>query len=445
MNTRKISPLLGIFLLIFVPQTVFGAENERILEPTRFQDVSLPELQPEEQAILEETCNELKNGAENPRACFEVLRRFLVLRSEKFVRENEDFTLQTPNLENFSTLVWPPKNPSAYTLRQKVSERIRDFLETLSPETLLAWRVWVDENVEAVLNSTWKSKNLPAPEELKRLIRENPFSSYEAEFWELLAQNAWQTGNAVRAAAYWEMELHVRALQMENLPRTFFLKKLPSEKTVRDLLQTSQPNSRITSRNIRKSEKTWRVSMTRILSPEGETVFEDLLPEDQRGLLFPDRKRNLNAENEEMPQFLTFPPNQNLLVARLGTRVSVWPEEERETRPQSFIVVLDLSRGGQLVWMKPPISVNSAFIGNPLTDAKRVYIPTLRLGKNAQISVDIYSLSDGTLQKIIPLFDVGIAEIQNPENETIFLPIDWTQDGKLLVGGVRSGVQMVVD
>ena len=80
-----------------------------------------------------------------------------------------------------------------------------------------------------------------------------------------------------------------------------------------------------------------------------------------------------------------------------------------------------------------------------LADAERVYIPTLRLGKNAQISVDVYSLSDGTLQKIIPLFDVSLAEIQTPENETIFLPIEWSPEGKIWVGGVSSGIQMVVD
>ena len=454
MNARQILLLFGIFGLIFASETILGAENEKIFEPTHFQNVLLPELTPEDQALLEETEKELKNGGEVSPASFEVLRRFLVMKSGQFPHEEKGFAPPKTTLKKTSTLVWDSKNPLISPLRPKVSERIRDFLETLPPETLLAWRAWVDENVEAVLNSIQKSKDLPTPEELKRLIRENPFSSYEAEFWELLAQNAWQTGNAASAASCWEMELLARAILAESLPKTFFLKEIPSietligfhivaQKAVPDENPEQNPQSE-EAEDLEVAPK-WRVSMTRIVSPEGETVFEDPLPEEQRGMLFPDRNRDLDVENEETPQFLTFSPDRNFLIARLGTRVSVWPEEEREVRPQPFLVVLDLSRDGQLVWMKAPNSVNSAFIGNPLADAERLYIPTLRLGKNAQISLDVYSLSDGTLQKIIPLFEVSLAEIQTPENETIFLPIEWSPEGKIWVGGVSSGIQMVVD
>ena len=454
MNARQIL-LFGVILgLIFAPVTVCGAENEKIFEPTEFQTVFLPELTPEEETLLEETFNELQNGAENPRASFEVFRGFLVMKSEKFLREKEEYILPPANMENISTWVGPTKTQSYQDPRHKVSERIRDFLKALPPETLLAWRAWVDENVEAVLNSIRKSKDLPTPEDLKRLIRENPFSSYEAEFWELLAQNAWQTGNASSAAAFWQKELQVHYDGTELRPKTFFLKEIPSVETLIGFHTAAQkavpdesPEQNLPAEEAEDQKKApqWRVSMTRIVSPEGETVFEDPLPEEQRGMLFPDRNRDLDVENEETPQFLTFSPDQNFLIARLGTRVSVWPEEEREVRPQPFLVVLDLSRGGQLVWMKAPNSVNSAFIGNPLADAERVDSPTLRLGKNAQISVDVYSLSDGTLQKIIPLFEVSLAEIQTPENETIFLPIEWTSEGNILAGGIKSGVQMRVD
>lgn len=480
MNARQIL-LFGVILgLIFAPETVCGAENEKIFEPTEFQTVFLPELTPEEEALLEETFHELKNGAENPRASFEVFRGFLVMKSEKFLREKEDFNPLPSSREKPSTLLWNEENPLVLTQRKRVSEKGRDFLKALPPETLLAWRAWVDENVEAALNSIRKSKDLPTPEELKRLIRENPFSSYEAEFWELLAQNAWQTGNAVSAAAFWTKELQVRDDETESRQKTFFLKELPPIETLVGFLkaaenaaqngtenaapmesaeQNLQPGEAENRKTVEKREPNpqseeaenlesgpqWRVSMTRIVSPEGETVFEDLLPEEQRGMLFPDRNRNLDVENEETPQFLTFSPDRNFLIARLGTRVSVWPEEEREARPQPYLVVLDLSRGGQLVWMKAPISVNSAFIGNPLADAEHVYIPTLRLGKNAQISVDVYSLSDGTLQRSVSLFEVSLAEIQNPANETIFLPIKWMPEGEILAGHVMSGVQMVVD
>lgn len=454
MNARQILFLFGTFLLIFAPEIVFGAENEKRFEPTQFQTVLLPELTPEEEALLEETFHELENGAENPRASFETLRGFLVMKSEKFLREKEDFNPLPSSREKPSTLLWNEENPLVLTQRKRVLEKGRVFLKALPPETLLAWRAWLDENVEAALNSAWKSKDLPTPEELKRLIRENPFSSYEAEFWELLAQNAWQTGNAGSAAAFWMKELQVRDDGTKLRPKTFFLKEIPSvetligfhtaaQKAVPD--ESPEQNPQSEEAEDQKTAPQWRVSMTRIVSPEGETVFEDLLPEEQRGMLFPDRNRDLDVENEETPQFLTFSPDRNFLIARLGTRVSVWPEEEREVRPQPFLVVLDLSRGGQLVWMKAPNSVNSAFIGNPLADAERVYIPTLRLGKNAQISVDVYSLSDGTLQRIIPLFEVSLAEIQRPENETIFLPIEWTQEGKILAGGIKSGVQMRVD
>lgn len=454
MNARQILFLFGTFLLIFAPKTFCGAENEKIFEPTEFQTVFLPELTPEEETLLEETFHELENGAENPRASFETLRGFLVMKSEKFLREKEDFNPLPSSREKPSTLLWNEENPLVLTQRKRVLEKGRFFLKALPPETLLAWRAWLDENVEAALNSAWKSKDLPTPEELKRLIRENPFSSYEAEFWELLAQNAWQTGNAGSAAAFWMKELQVRDDGTKLRPKTFFLKEIPSvetligfhtaaQKAVPD--ESPEQNPQSEEAEDQKTAPQWRVSMTRIVSPEDETVFEDPLPEEQRGMLFPDRNRDLDVENEETPQFLTFSPDRNFLIARLGTRVSVWPEEEREVRPQPFLVVLDLSRGGQLVWMKAPNSVNSAFIGNPLADAERVYIPTLRLGKNAQISVDVYSLSDGTLQRIIPLFEVSLAEIQRPENETIFLPIEWTQEGKILAGGIKSGVQMRVD
>lgn len=454
MNARQILFLFAIFGLIFAPETVCGAENVKIFEPTEFQTVFLPELTPEDETLLEETFHELKNGAENPRASFEVFRGFLVMKSEKFLREKEDFNPLPSSREKPSTLLWNEENPLVLPQRKRVSEKGRDFLKALPPETLLSWRARVDENVEAALNSIRKSKDLPTPEELKRLIRENPFSSYEAEFWELLAQNAWQTGNAASAAAFWQKELQVRDDETESRQKTFFLKELPPIETLAGFLKAAQKaapdespeqNPQSEEAETQNETKTWRVSMTRIVSPEGETVFEDPLPEEQRGMLFPDRNRDLDVENEETPQFVTFSPDRNFLIARLGTRVSVWPEEEREVRPQPFLVVLDLSRGGQLVWMKTPNSVNSAFIGNPLADAERVYIPTLRLGKNAQISLDVYSLSDGTLQKIIPLFEVGLAEIQSPENETIFLPIEWMPEGEILAGGIKSGVQMRVD
>lgn len=454
MNARQILFLFAIFGLIFAPETVCGAENVKIFEPTEFQTVLFPELTPEEETLLEETFHEMKNGAENPRASFEVFRGFLVMKSEKFLREKEDFNPLPSSREKPSTLLWNEENPLVLTQRKRVSEKGRDFLKALPPETLLSWRAWVDENVEAALNSIRKSKDLPTPEELKRLIRENPFSSYEAEFWELLAQNAWQTGNAGSAAAFWMKELQVRDDGTKLRPKTFFLKEIPSVETLigfHTAAQKAAPdespeqNPQSEEAEDQKTAPQWRVSMTRIVSPEGETVFEDPLPEEQRGMLFPDRYRDLDVENEETPQFVTFSPDRNFLIARLGTRVSVWPEEEREVRPQPFLVVLDLSRGGQLVWMKAPNSVNSAFIGNPLADAERVYIPTLRLGKNAQISLDVYSLSDGTLQKIIPLFEVGLAEIQSPENETIFLPIEWMPEGEILAGGIKSGVQMRVD
>ena len=454
MNARQILFLFGIFGLIFALETVCRAENEKKFEPTQFQTVLLPELTPEEEALLEETFHELKNGAENPRASFEVFRGFLVMKSEKFLREKEDFNPLPSSREKPSTLLWNVESPLVLTQRKRVSEKGRDFLKALPPETLLAWRAWVDENAEAALNSIRKSKDLPTPEELKRLIRENPFSSYEAEFWELLAQNAWQTGNAGSAAAFWMKELQVHDDGTKLHPKTFFLKEIPSVETLIGFHtaaqkaapdESAEQNPQSKEAEYQKTAPQWRVSMTRIVSPEGETVFEDPLPEEQRGMLFPDRKRDLDVENEETPQFLTFSPDRNFLVARLGTRISVWPEEEREVRPQPYVVVLDLSRGGQLVWMKAPNSVNSAFIGNPLADAERVYIPTLRLGKNAQISLDVYSLSDGTLQKIISLFEVSLAEIQRPENESIFLPIEWSPEGKIRVGGINSGVQTVVD
>jgi len=450
MNSRPVLFLFSSLLLISVYNFVLAVENVKIFEPTPFQNVLLPELLPEEQRLLEETEYKLKNGeitSEN----FEVLRRFLVLAPEKFLHEKNSVFSQGSVLKETCVLIWDAHRQLVIA-RQNVVEKIRVFLETLPPEALNAWRFWTDKNVEAAFKFNAEIANYPNFETYKRLFQENPFSSYDAEFLDLLAQEAWRTGSTARAVQYWEMELDSRTRQTENFSKTHFLTELPSLETLHTRLKTARKAAERSNAEWKRkfqeknlnSGKEWRVSMTQILTASGEVVFDDLLPEDQRGMLFPNLNRNLKQENEETPQFLAFTPDKNFLAARLGTRISFWPEEEREVRPQSYIVVLDLSRGGQLVWLKEPVSVDSIFIGNPLVDLNFVYIPSLQIGKNAMISLMAFSLADGTLQKNIPLFQVNLTEVQAFASEPIFLPIRWTPEWNIQVGGITSQVQILV-
>ncbi len=311
---------------------------------------------------------------------FEKMRQELV---------EQDYTAAFPKLRGF--LIMSPKK---WLLNDGNSEfetcasACKKLIAGLPTDGIRKWREFTDEIVSATLKSENLSENA-----LKQLLRENPHSTYEEEILELL---------------------RFRARRADEAPIT--------------------PEAR----------PEWTVTMTEVRTPEGVAVFEDFLPLEQRGTFFADRKRNETAENRAVSEFLTFSPDRNFLVARLGTQVTRWMPEEINTRPQAYLVVLDTTRDGLLVWLTTPETVQRALVGNPLADENHVYIPTVKLGKQAEFALDTYSLADGTLLRRDELFTVSWENVHSGEDtEIIHLPIRWTEPGKILIGSPDSGVEIL--
>ncbi len=178
--------------------------------------------------------------------------------------------------------------------------------------------------------------------------------------------------------------------------------------------------------------------MVQVNDREGRVLFEDLLPEEQRGTLFSDRKRNLAEEMAEVPNFGAFSRETNVLAVRMGTRVTFWPEGISETRPQTYLAFLDMARDGALLGIAVPETPRRTYVGNPLADERFAYVPSLLLGERGEVSLDIFSLTDGSLVRRLPLFSLGLHDFGK---ETLFLPVSWESEGRIRIGGPESRVQ----
>lgn len=407
-------------------------ENEKnrkivAMMPTQFMEIQFPELTPEEWQNFEKMRQELEEL--DYTSAFPKLRGFLIMSPRKWLPSDGD------------------------SVPEMCTSACEKLIAELPTDGIRKWREFTNEIVSLALKSEKISENA-----LKQLLRENPYSAYEAEILELLALRAWRAGKLVQARTLWEREIAVvrkTEKMSENMPKleqkTAILTEIPSQNkqekrlsAVRKLLKQEKTEEDSNSDlEEHKTILTWTATMTEVRTPEGTTVFEDFLPPEQRGTLFADRKRNEMAENRMVPEFLTFSPDGNFLVARLGTQVTRWLPEEIDTRPQAYLVVLDTTRDGLLVWLATPETVQHALVGNPLADENQVYIPTVKLGKQAEFALDTYSLADGTLLRRDELFTVSWENMRIGEDtETIHLPIRWAEPGKILIGSPDSGVEI---
>lgn len=425
MIERLIDGLIGCAFLCFWLAAEMGSAWEP--EPTKFENVRFFELS--EIEINDFRTMKAELVEQNWESALLRMRKFLLLRPD---------------------FCFPGNGGNFLSEGKNVAEECANLLAALPPEGIGAWRARVDETVRVTLSASASLNSV----DLIRLKRQNPHSSYEQEILELLARRAWEAGMRSRALEFWERELaEVRWSGKAYAPqkallsdRLFSAEEL--EVRIREVRKTLEEFRSETSGKVNAlplSAPAWQVTMTQVLNPEGEIVFEDFLPEEQRGTLFADRKRKEELERQKIPQFLAFSSDRNFLVARLGTHVTFWPDAEREVRPQAYLVLLDASRGGSLIWLAAPESPQRVLIGNPLADARCVYVPSLLLGSPDAVSLDVYALADGVLIRRVPLFETALPERFLMEAGSVFLPIQWGEDGRILVGGKNSGVQATVE
>ncbi|MDO4628994.1 MAG: hypothetical protein Q4C70_07405 [Planctomycetia bacterium] len=509
------------------------------LIPTRFTEVKFPELSPEEWQNFEKMRQELME--QDYMSAFPKLRGFLILSAEKQLPDREDSKTDSGNIHETVTGMETGTKMITETDSGSVPEIVTEKVAETGTETVLGmktcgrvcteliaglpeegmrkWREFTDKTVSTALKSAFRvaqesaGKSGEIPEKvLKQLLRENPYSAYEAEMLELLALHAWQLGKMEKAWTLWERELAVMTedecrreagnpVKSENWiasenpvqgekptgkeagketanhtekksgkktspgigQKTVILDEIPSQNTqeerlfaVHELLRRKKSGTNSsTEKNMETDSELetklgtlsvsgWTVTMTEVRTPEGVTVFEDFLPSEQRGTLFRNRKRNRVLENQAFPEFLTFSSDGNFLVARLGTQVTRWPTGEVDTRPQAYLVVLETARDGFLVCLATPETVQRVLVGNPLADENYVYVPTVEIGTRAEFALDIYSLADGMLLRRNTLFSASWEDIKiENDTEMVYLPIQWTESGDILIGGSNSGVEMV--
>jgi|GEM_PF-3802940 len=473
----RILPVCLLLSVLVVPGTIFAQENQEqkneilfhsqfpedsasvsdsghgrvIFAPSYFENIQFSELSPELVKRFYEMRDNLNSG--NLEKAFPVLREFLLLHAEKFFPERDEKHLShfpVSGVEDGGIRqLWDSQGKML--LRYPVYVICRKILQELPQETLRKWQEFSFPYLQSALTVIFMERLDEQPENklkiLKRIRNQNPCSAVESLLLEELALNAWQAGNLKEAEYFWSLELAERLKHSaESISRPISdLAVLPEIGELTQRLEQVKQMERISSPVF--SIPGWSINMTQILNPEGEIIFEDFLPEEQKGNLFGDRKRDREREEKVVPQFLAFSPDGQFLIARMGTQVAVWPKDEWVTRPKSYLVILDLSSEGSLLGIISPDSENRFLIGNPLADEQAVYVPTISIGEKMEISLDIYALPDGTLTDRRTLcflsdflsFDLG------KYSETIFLPIRWSNDGKILIGGPESGFQLIME
>jgi len=90
----------------------------------------------------------------------------------------------------------------------------------------------------------------------------------------------------------------------------------------------------------------------------------------------------------------TMTAHEGLLYARMGDPLTTRPEDNSIYHQPSYLVCLDLSSEGRLVW--PPLRLEDkwAFEGSPVTDGRRVYV-AVRHGARPQSHVACYNARTG--------------------------------------------------
>ena len=431
----------------------FGAGSHgslTALTAVPLSDVRFPELTPEEAerfGAIEESLR-----SEDWESAFSEMSGFLLLAADRYVPGTERKVLETASAAS-GNRIW---RGNASTVEgelvpvcpRTVADVCGEWILGLPEAGRSAWRAWADAKVSEELAALGffaktQSKGVSGLSAhsfgtspavfLERIRRRNPYSSFESEILEILACLAWNEGRTLEAARFWEAELAERErFSPENVPGRQRLTELPAL----EVLRARSEEIRKFAASCENSEKPeflqkFRISMIQVQDHEGRILFEDLLPEEQRGTLFSDRKRDLEAEMAEVPSFGAFSPETNILAVRMGTRVTFWPEGVSETRPQTYLAFLDLSREGALLGIAVPETPWRTYVGEPLADGKFAYIPSLFLGERGEFALDILSLTDGSLVGRIPLFSADLREV---EKESLFLPLSWVSERRIRIG-----------
>ncbi|MDO4574472.1 MAG: hypothetical protein Q4D98_04600 [Planctomycetia bacterium] len=145
------------------------------------------------------------------------------------------------------------------------------------------------------------------------------------------------------------------------------------------------------SENLLPHAQVFQVSLTRIQNANGQVIFQDLLPEELWGTLLPSRKWD-EKENPRREIRATTSP----LVCRMGTNVVVWPDDEREMRPQGYLVALDLNADGRLLWLAEPESPDWAFVGKPCRVRGNFWVPMVALTTPRRFYLAAFDADTGT-------------------------------------------------
>ncbi len=423
--------------------------NSMVFTPFHFDDVQFPELSPEELKRFHKMKSDW--DSENMEKAFPEIREFLLLHAEKFLpkQDERNFVKSTDQINDEIQRLWD--SHGKMTSRSPVRVICRNFIQDLPPKYLQDWQNFNLPSLQTALTFiSQKIPNMP-PENilkiLKQIRNQNPCSALDAQILNEIALNALKIGNFNDALFFGTLELSERKKRpdqttFQSLPYFCPLPEIEeleqNLEQIKKMIATSSPTF---------SNPGWSVNMTQIRNPKGEIIFEDFLPEEQKSALFLEKNRNREHEEKEIPQFLTFSPDGQFLIARLGTQVTLWPSNQRATRPQAYLVILDLSRDGSLLGIISPDSLSRVLIGNPLADEQFVYVPTLSISENMEIDLDIYALNDGNLvdRKTICSSSMIPSSDSKKYPETIFLPIRWTNRGKILVGGPESGFQVIME
>lgn len=435
-----------------------------VFVPSRFENVQFPALSPKETKQFHEMKADLDSG--NLEKAFPAVREFLLLHAEKFLPEQDElfftqainsrddetrrFSIESMNDE--ARRLWDSRG--SMTIRFPVYVICRNLLQGLPPSSRLDWQKFCFPYLHLALESISQRKSMSLEnrlQTLKQIRNQNPCSELDACLLDEIALNAWKIGNVREARFFWTLELSERTKHPDETAHRLLShsKKLPQMEELKQLLEQTKEMEATSSPTF--SNPGWSVNMTQIRNPKGEIIFEDFLPDEQKATLFLDRKRDEKQEQKKLPQFLTFSPDGQFLVARMGTQVALWPKDEWETRPRAYLAILDLSRDGSLLGIVSPDSISRVLIGNPLADERFIYVPSLSLEENLEIALDIYALTDGALAARKILCSAS-APSQDPSRadapkylETIFLPIRWTSRGKILIGGPDSGFQVIME
>ncbi|MDO4570117.1 MAG: hypothetical protein Q4D38_07030 [Planctomycetia bacterium] len=426
-----VSAFLGAMLSFATP----FLSAETFFVPTRLEGIQ-PELPPPE-VLFELDRLDVFLDDEDWESAASLLRKFLA----------DDGTWLVP-LADVSESPATPESSLSGRMRTFVSREsaCRWWVERVPGEV---WRPSVDPIVRFLLTQ-WGTSTPPEDSFLEFLLKNYPYSEWEGEILEILAQRAWENRRFESAFLWWERALEVRERDDFEDRETLFVKRLPTREELENRIVSARQTLDRYGENEGNGENGespdipasdgWKCSMLRVYNPQGEAVFEDFLPQEQRGALFEDRRWDAAVGDAFYPQFLTIAPDRTILAARLGTLVSFWSPVERVSRPQAYLIALDLSAEGRLLWMKTPDAPTRVFVGNPSADDERIFIVSMEIGAPVRFSLDAYDAAAGALLWRAFLFSADV-----PREKALFVPVQSLSSSRVRVGSDALGVVVEVD